>query len=482
MAVKVPKTMSTQHPDNVTMPFFVNREYFDGEDEIREAYYVFSHLGCDEQMWDCEGKEVDEFVVKKLLTYYPDFFSTHRLGQELRITLRVPNPSVEAAEAKLLPETLEIIPRSYDAAEVFYGRESQEIPPIFEVIVPMVTSAQELNRIFYYYKDFVAGKGDLYLRDGTRIRDWLGEFRPGEIGIIPLFEDIPIMLNCHKILEEYMKDKKFDEIRVFLARSDPALNYGFIPATLAAKIALLRLDELDDFTTHPIIGVGTTPFRGFLSPENLKVLDEYPSVITFTVQSAFKYDYPPDTVRKAIDEINRREPKKPLHIDDAAIDVIERMSRSYRDRIPAVANFVNSFSRYIPRKRMRKLHIGLFGYARGNGVKLPRAITFCATLYSIGFPPELIGFADFHGKDLEAVMEYFPSLEDVMEKAQSCYNPESLKIIPLEEDAKRAMEFFEYDPDEEHLGATSEVIEILSMGGDPREAVIRAGKLRGFLG
>ena len=479
MSERIPGTMSTQHPDNVTMPFFVNREYFDGEDEIKEAYYVFSHLGCHEQMWDCEGKEVDEFVVKKLLTYYPDFFSTHRLGHDLRLTLRVPNPSVEATEAKLLPETLEIIPRSFDAAVLFYG---EEVCPIFEVIVPMVTSAQELNRIFYYYRDFVAGKGDFYLRDGIRIKDWLGEFRPEEIGVIPLFEDIPVMTSCNRILEEYMKDKKFEEVRVFLARSDPALNYGFIPATLAAKIALLRLAEVDGFVTHPIIGVGTTPFRGYLSPENLKVLDEYPSVETFTIQSAFKYDHPPDVVRRAIEKINQRKHGKPPHVDDSVIGIIERMSKIYRDRVPAVANFVNSFSRYIPRKRMRKLHIGLFGYARGDGVKLPRAITFCATLYSIGFPPELIGFAGFREKDIEAATEHFPSLGDVMEKALSCYNPESLKIIPLEEDAKRAMEFFEYKPDEEHLRVTSEVIEVLSTGGDPREAVIRAGKIRGFLG
>ena len=346
----------------------------------------------------------------------------------------------------------------------------------------MVTDARELNRIFYYYKDFVAGKGNFYLRDGIRIKDWLGEFRPEEIGIIPLFEDIPIMLNCHKILEEYMKDKKFEEVRAFLARSDPALNYGFIPATLAAKIALLRLAEIDGFTVHPIIGVGTTPFRGYLSPENLEVLDEYPSVHTFTIQSAFKYDYPPDTVRKAIKRIKHRKPAKPQHVDDGVIHIIQRMSRSYRERIPVVAGFVNSFSRYIPRKRMRKLHIGLFGYARGDGVKLPRAITFCATLYSIGFPPELIGFSGFTHKDLDAAMDIFRSLEDVMEKALSCYNPESLKIIPLEEDVRRAMELFDYNPDQEHLQATSAVIEAFSKGQDPREAVIRAGKTRGFLG
>ena len=65
---KIPKCMSTQHPDNVNSPFFAEDTELGGEGEIQEAYYVFSHLGCDEQMWDCEGKEVDNYVVKKLLT------------------------------------------------------------------------------------------------------------------------------------------------------------------------------------------------------------------------------------------------------------------------------------------------------------------------------------------------------------------------------------------------------------------------------
>jgi len=31
-----------------------------GKDEIREAYYVFSHLGCDEQIlgWDLKGGQL----------------------------------------------------------------------------------------------------------------------------------------------------------------------------------------------------------------------------------------------------------------------------------------------------------------------------------------------------------------------------------------------------------------------------------------
>lgn len=98
--------MSTQHPDNVITPFFSENSEIGGEDEIQEAYYVFSHLGCDEQMWDFEGKEVDNYVVKKLLTKYEDFFRENIIGKDVFITLRVPNPSVEKSQAKILLETL----------------------------------------------------------------------------------------------------------------------------------------------------------------------------------------------------------------------------------------------------------------------------------------------------------------------------------------------------------------------------------------
>ena len=69
----IPRCVSTQHPDNVSSPFFTKNSIIGGEDEIQEAYYAYSHLGCDEQMWDCEGKEVDSHVIKKLLTRYTSF-------------------------------------------------------------------------------------------------------------------------------------------------------------------------------------------------------------------------------------------------------------------------------------------------------------------------------------------------------------------------------------------------------------------------
>ncbi|WP_202320331.1 phosphoenolpyruvate carboxylase [Archaeoglobus neptunius] len=78
---------------------------------------------------------------------------------------------------------------------------------------------------------------------------------------------------------------------------------------------------------------------------------------------------------------------------------------------------------------MRKLHTGLFGYARGEEVKLPRAITFCASLYSIGFPPELIGLGELTDKDYEIVCEVFGDINLQMSEAMKFFNPNSLKII-----------------------------------------------------
>ncbi|MDP6600589.1 MAG: phosphoenolpyruvate carboxylase, partial [Candidatus Woesearchaeota archaeon] len=71
----VSRTMSTQHPDNVHVPFFSDNPELTGDDEIKEAFYAYSHMNCLEQLWDCEGKEVDAYVVKKLLSKYGPYFN-----------------------------------------------------------------------------------------------------------------------------------------------------------------------------------------------------------------------------------------------------------------------------------------------------------------------------------------------------------------------------------------------------------------------
>ena len=475
----VPRVMSTQHPDNANVPFFARNECLNGEDEIREAYYVFSHFGCDEQMWDFEGKEVDDFVVRKLLSNYPDFFRKNPLGKAFRLTPRVPNPSVEKDEAKLLSEILEMIPRSYDYAKSF-GIDQE---PIFEVILPMTRRSDEVLRVYYFYKDYVAGKGKLSLRDGTKISEWLGEFKPEEIRIIPLLEDKGSLLKAGSIVDRIAEVIGCDEMRVFLARSDPALNYGFISATIYVKYALTVLEGCS-VDVYPILGVGSCPFRGGLSPRNLQPLSEFPSVRTFTVQSAFKYDYEFSEVRRAIKEMKNKSEKRAEVVEESHLKTAEKLTEAYRKRIPLVADFVNSFSKNIPRRRMRKLHIGLFGYSRGEGLKLPRAITFCASLYSIGFPPELLGLAELSDRDYDTISEVFKGLDVMMEEALRLFNPKSLKIFDskLEEDVRRAKELFEFETDEEHKEITDEIIDFYGRGIDLREKVVEAGIARGFLG
>ncbi len=488
---KIPRTMSTQHPDNVTMPFFTEGTSFKGEDEIKEAYYVFSHLRCDEQMWDCEGKEVDEFVIKKLLTRYDNFFKDRRIGKEFFITLRVPNPIIEKNEAKILLETLESAPRSYDTASLFYGDDN--IPPIFEVILPMTTNVESINRVYHYYRNFVVGKQHKKcFENDINIKEWIGEFKPETIEVIPLFEDIPYMLSADAMVESYLKDKQLSYQRVFIGRSDPALNYGMLPAILVVKITLQRLHALQkkcNIPIYPILGLGTNPFRGNLTPLNVnECLNEYPSVQTFTIQSAFKYDYFDGQVRDAIEKINSYERTAPHIIDEEnALDITERLSSAYREQIKELAPLINKVARFVPKRRMRKLHIGLFGYSRNmEGITLPRVISFCASLYSIGLPPELLGLHYLTEKDLLFLQDACPTFLDDISLAVSYYNKDVMKLISpkIAKDIEKAMGVVKCTQNLLHSEYTSQIIQAILSGKEETitENAIAAGKVRRFLG
>ena len=488
---KIPKCMSTQHPDNVNSPFFAGDTELSGEDEIQEAYYAFSHLGCDEQMWDCEGKEVDNFVVKKLLTKYESFFREKRLGRDVFITLRVPNPTVEKGEAKILLETLESIPRSFDAAKLFY-QDDNDTPPIFEVILPMTASPKCLDRIYRYYCDFVVGKQNKPFREGDiTIAEWIGEFKPERINVIPLFEDMEHMLDSHNMTKEYLQDKDVEYQRVFLARSDPAMNYGLISAVLLNKIALQRLQTLSEdigVEIYPIVGIGSAPFRGNLRPQTVeRVTKEYPSAHTFTVQSAFKYDNPPDEVREAIRKLQERKTGSPQEIDEErCLEIIRKYSQEYQKQIIELAPVINKVARYVPSRRKRKLHIGLFGYSRSiGGVTLPRAITFTAALYSIGLPPEILGLNALNDDDLQFINEVYVNFEDDLRDSLRYFNPDAGFLPKGLEAGVRVRDFAaDFQPDEEHKEITDYIAG--SLKGDKTddlgEYVLRAANLRKFLG
>lgn len=487
----IPRVMSTQHPDNATAPPFAVNGVLKGEGEIAEAVNVFQ-MGCDEQMWDSEGKEADRDVVQKLLTNYPDFFRhDRRLGRDCVLTLRVPNPAIELDMRKSMVEALQGIPMSWDVARTFYGADFDEAP-IQEVILPFTTSAKELGWVADYYSKFIAGQESQPLGNGHTVKDWVGEFFPKRIRAIPLIEDLEHMVRCDDIVREYLRGRDVPYQRVFLARSDPALNYGSVAAELMLKIGLQRLDRLEaevGLPIYPIVGVGAVPFRGHLSPHMvMRAFTEYPSVQTFTVQSAFKYDYDPQIVREAIQQLLTHERRGPAPVDEErARLIIDKCKAEYQSRIRDLAAIVQRMSRYIPKRRERKLHVGLFGYGRtldGAGeVALPRAIGFCAALYSIGVPPELLGLAALSDDDFAFLEEAYPSLDMDM-RASLRYMNEANVTKMLGNEYARVVHRFADGVDRVHEGLTTAIW--AGMESSSPVSLMRyveeAARLRRFLG
>ena len=72
---KIPATMATQHPDNVSAPFWKGKDdpFISTIEEVEESFRAYRDYMCDEYMWDWEGKHVDEAVVDKLFTTYHTF-------------------------------------------------------------------------------------------------------------------------------------------------------------------------------------------------------------------------------------------------------------------------------------------------------------------------------------------------------------------------------------------------------------------------
>ncbi len=418
---KIPATMSTQHPDNVNLPDWCEGTVIEGNAEIYEAYFAYSQLGCHEVMWDSEGKDVDTRVVRKLLDKHPGFFMENQLGKDVFLTYRIPNPKIEGAERKVFVETLYNIAVACDVASTFYKRD---VVPIFEVILPFTTDAKEPIWLYNYYKKAIATVEETCLDDGLKAKDWIGCFQPKSIEVIPLIEDFDSILAADKIVEPYIKAIKPRYLRVFIARSDPALNYGLLSAVLLSKLAFSKLKLLEkklNVSIHLILGVGSMPFRGHLSPENVeKFLQEYRGLSTVTVQSALKYDYPTMQVKDCINTLNKRLPSgEPPTIgpseEEKLVEMLHESRRFYERVVEGLAPLINSVASHVPARRARKLHIGLFGYSRRVGrVSLPRAIPFAAALYTLGIPPEFLGgkfFEEMKEDEWKLVQKFYVNLK-----------------------------------------------------------------------
>jgi phosphoenolpyruvate carboxylase len=355
----------------------------------------------------------------------------------------------------------------------------------------MTTSAESLNRVYYYYKDFVVGKQRSPFYPGDiKIADWIGEFKPPAINVIPLFETREHMLDAHNIMRAYLSGKGIEHQRVFIARSDPAMNYGMVSAILCNKIALQRLRNLAKETgvrIYPILGAGSAPFRGHLSPGTVDmVLAEYPDVQTFTVQSAFKYDHPAPIVTAAIDKLRNSEMTSGKDIDEKrCLEIVDKVSTEYRTVVEHLAPLINHVAAFVPKRRMRKLHVGLFGYARSVGkTTLPRVISFCAACYSIGLPPEILGLRALSEHDLRCMEDMHVNFLFDTQTAMSLFNEEVLTILPKEVTKNLRLDWGAYEVDEHHRAITSRIIKAIRNKSNTslQRDLIEAAHVRKFLG
>ncbi|MBV9349182.1 MAG: phosphoenolpyruvate carboxylase [Patescibacteria group bacterium] len=501
MRRRIPATMATQHPDNASAPYWKKdrNAFVSTRDETEECYSAFRDLDCQEFMWDWEGKYVDEAIIDRLFSTYLSFFKTHQLGKDKFLTFRIPNIWHERGYS-LARAMMGIL-----TAESFARDLQIHAPPLFEVILPMTNSAEDLLHIQTTFEKLAKFEQGLF---GDTAHS-------GYLNVLPLFEGIDDLINSRKLLRRYVVlhnrhfRKKPDYLRLHIARSDPALNSGLVAAVIAGKIALSefsRFSSEEHIPVYPAIGVGTLPFRGSLSPERIEnFMREYPGMRTVYVQSAFRYDFPLPLVKKAIRILNERlQRTRPLRYRDSEVEEAAALcalfSAPYRKTVEGLAHLLNRLSSQVPARRERKLHTGLFGYSRSIGKKrLPRAIPFTAVLYTLGVPPEFIGT----GRGLAAAArasidteKYYTNLRPDLECAGKYLNKENLHQLAranrfwkaIEKDVLLAEAYLgiEFGPKTRselaHAKISAKAYHRFRKGKTIGEAIAASGRLRKSLG
>jgi len=502
MKRKIPATMASQHPDHANIPYWHNEAFISVQHENEETYLAYSDLGIDEYKWDWEGKLVDESVMERLLSNYYEYFKENQLGKDKFLTFRLPNPKAET-EFRLARAFINLLSSAALAKKV--GLYS---PPLFEVILPMTESAEEMIAIQRAFKEISGLKNELLHFDANI----------EQLEVIPLFEQVDTIIHSDEILEKYLQmykkefKKKPEYMRPYTARSDPALNSGMVPTVIAIKIALSRYKKLSeklDMPLYPIIGTAMLPFRGGLRPDNVPdFVKEYQGMKTALIQSGFRYDFDKKVVKKGISELNKLLPKGEAKIipdneEKILREMIPAFEEGYRQVIEEVAPLINQLSGILPKRRERVQHIGLFGYSRGMGkVTLPRAIGFTAALYSVGIPPELIGtgrgLRSASGPDKKVLEKYYLNFKKDILTAGHYLNKENIKKLSkqyssfalVKDDIAVLEEYFgsKLEPqtleEKEHHILTSKIVDSLENESKEKltDLIVRAAKLRRSLG
>ena len=92
---------------------------------------------------------------------------------------------------------------------------------------------------------------------------------------------------------------------------------------------------------------------------------------------------------------------------------------------------------------------------------MPRAIKFCAALYSLGLPPEMLGLSALSEKELDVVRDCTASYDQDMADALMFYNEDNLSILPskIQEEYKKAVSNFSFESDNKHKTVTKFIMQ-----------------------
>jgi len=493
---RIPVVMATQHPDSA-------KKYVSVQQEVDEALDVFTDgrdngLSYDEYKIDYEGKltpyHQPSQIVAKVLSQgiIP--------GKEVFITPRMPSAKEETVFRQLMA-MMATIEANYNA------QDHTDSPAIVEIINPMTRDANDLIE---------ARRRLNYLISLAR-ESLKSKLKPDDIKIIPLFEHVSTLINVDEIVKRYIFEVKgLSHMRVFLGRSDPALFSGFISAAIAVKIAINKLYILSDevgMPIYPILGVGSLAFRGHLAPENVKnVISEYSGCRTITMQSALRYDYPQEKVRRTIKYLKNELPSTPpieftYEEVRSLVGIAQKAAESYKECFSQTIEVIAKISEFMPNQRDRLVPSMGLNYGRSISAipgSIPRVIRATASFYSIGLPPELLGLGSALEKlspqQLHLLKEVYPSLVEDVKKAAKYLNLEVAERFigrhtseAIKRDFEKAKQILniEIEPDEQYqtlLTLLEPYLVILLKNPSPRiikdarKLIIQMGSLRGALG
>jgi phosphoenolpyruvate carboxylase len=198
--------------------------------------------------------------------------------------------------------------------------------------------------------------------------------------------------------------------------------------------------------------------------------------------------------------------KNLLKFTDSELKVLRKIcllnEKNFQATISEIAPEINNIASYIPNRRERMLHVGLFGYSRGyKNITLPRAIKFTAALYSIGIPPEIIGtgrtlFELAKKGDLALLESTYLNLKRDLVHAGHYLNLENLDFLAKKnkawEDIKADIGYIEevlgikLGPQDKHhylhRNLTSTVYFSIQVGESSEDEIVKAAKIRRSLG